>query len=293
MADASVFVHAPAKVNLNLHIVDRLDNGYHALDSWVVFSPDIGDRLSLTAADTFSLTVDGPFAGPLSTCAPEDNLISRAALLMAQTLERRADIHIHLEKNLPIAAGIGGGSSDAAAALQGLCLAWDIDDLPSAVQDKLPEIGMDLPACFAGHSLRMHGMGELISPAPKLTFPLHCVLVNSGLACPTPPIFKDLDLVTCQRTPLSLPDQFTDFADMMAYLHGTTNDLMKPAISLAPEIEAVLNTLKATQECALARMSGSGATCFGLYQTAEQAERAAKAIAQTHPTWWVRSGTLY
>ena len=257
---------APAKINLSLHVTGQRPDGYHLLDSLVAFA-DIGDRLWIEPADEMSVSVTGPFA----VGVPEDrrNLVWRAAELAGGVAR------ITVEKNLPHGAGIGGGSSDAAAVLRHF-----------GVTDGAGRLGADVPVCLRPVAQRMHGIGELLSDVPPLP-PLHAVLVNPGLHLPTPTVFARLD--TRQNAPM--PDEirsFRDARDCALWLSEQRNDLETPALSVAPEIGEVLKALSASPEALLARMSGSGATCFGLFATATQAQSAAATLASTHPRWWVQ-----
>ena len=265
---------APAKVNLCLHVTGQRADGYHLLDSLVVFA-GVGDRLTFTPADDLRLTIGGPQAANLPPS--NDNLILRAA--RAFGLGRGA--HIHLEKHLPIASGIGGGSADAAAALRGLSRLWALP-LPDAAA--VLGLGADVPVCMAKRAVRMGGVGETLSPVPPLP-PAHMVLVNPGLGVATPAVFRALP----SKTNAPLPDipQFANLPDFAQWLAAQRNDLEPPALLLAPVIASVKATLAAQPGCHLARMSGSGATCFGLFETATQAENAAQTLRQSHPDWWV------
>lgn len=268
----------------------RRDDGYHLLDSLVVFA-DVGDTLTFTRADTYSLEITGPFAG---TIAPEpDNLVFKAA---AQLGELAPGAAISLNKALPVAAGIGGGSADAAATLRGLLGLYSI--VPSHAQN-LDEIalalGADVPACLRSKALRMSGIGEHISaiePFPALP----AVLVNPGVAVPTGSIFKalNLDQPSLGADGLSpLPTGgFGSANEVVHWLEHQRNDLQGPALAIAPDVGEVLDAIKSAENCRLARMSGSGATCFGLFDTAAQADAFAATLASRKPHWWVVS-TLF
>ncbi|MDO5647693.1 4-(cytidine 5'-diphospho)-2-C-methyl-D-erythritol kinase [Paracoccus sp. (in: a-proteobacteria)] len=254
---------APAKLNLALHVTGRRDDGYHLLDSLVCFA-GVGDVVTLTPGGP-SLTIDGPFAAGLSTT---DNLCLRAADLAGGAAQ------IALTKNLPVASGIGGGSADAAAVLRGLAQMGH--PLPRAPE----RLGADVPVCLAGRPARMQGIGEHITPLPPLPA-LHLVLVNPGIALSTPQVFSAL---TCRDNPPLPPIPiFADLNALIHWLRATRNDLEPPARQIAPVIGDVLDALTA-QGAAFARMSGSGATCFGLFDRADHAERAATALS--HNGWW-------
>lgn len=270
---------AAAKINLCLHVTGQRADGYHLLDSLVVFA-ELGDRLTFTAADDLRLTLGGPQAANLP--ANEDNLILRAARAFGVGL----GAHIHLEKHLPIASGIGGGSADAAAALRGLSRLWGLP-LPDAAT--VLALGADVPVCLSGNPLRMQGVGEVLTPLPPLP-PAHLVLVNPGVAIPTPTVFRAL----ANKSNPALPavPRFANLPDFAAWLTKQRNDLETPAVALAPQIAVAKTALAAQAGCHLARMSGSGATFFGMFATAEQAEAAVQIVTRAQPRWWVQAGPM-
>jgi len=266
---------APAKVNLTLHVTGQRDDGYHLLDSLVVFT-DCGDRLVIEEANELSLTVTGPYAKNLGD--DPDNLILRAARMLSGTKGAR----ITLEKNLPIASGVGGGSSDAAAALRALSAFWS-EPLPDA-----PEaLGADVPVCLRGFPTRMTGIGETLSDVPMLP-PCWLVLVNPGVQVPTPKVFAALKDKQNRAMPVDLPD-FGSTHDFAAWLNWMRNDLETPAMQVQPVVATVLAALKTQKGCLFARMSGSGATCWGLFDDPEIAQRAADTIAEQRPNWWCQA----
>lgn len=268
---------ARAKINLALHVTGRRADGYHLLDSVVAFA-DTGDRIVVTDSQDLSLTVTGPMAAGLSV--GPDNLVLRAAKALGQ--DRGAAIT--LDKHLPVASGIGGGSADAAATLLALAELWGCA-LPNSAA--VLALGADVPVCLVGHAARMQGIGEVITP---VTLPVaHVVLVNPGFGLATADVFRAL---TSRDNPaLDLPGEALPDAQAVAlWLHQTRNDLQPAAEALAPAIRPVIAALQAQPGCLLARMSGSGATCFGLFATARRAEAAATAL--TRPGWWVRAAAL-
>ncbi len=270
---------APAKVNLFLHVTGRRGDGYHLLDSLAVFA-DVGDVVSAEDAETLSLEIGGPFGAVLR--AEDDNLLLKAARLLAPG----RGAALGLEKNLPVASGIGGGSADAAAALRLLARLWgmtDVDLAPLALQ-----LGADVPVCLVSRPVRMQGIGEILVPAPRLPA-FGMVLVNPGVAVPTPAVFKAR--AGAFSVPPALPAAWAGFEEMIAGLTACANDLEAPAIGVAPVIGEVLAALGALPGAALARMSGSGATCFALFETAQAARAAAALIAR--PGWWCWGGGLY
>lgn len=270
---------APAKVNLYLHVTGKRADGYHLLDSLAVF-PAAGDVVEASKADALSLEISGPFGAVLR--GEEDNLLLRAARLLAPG----RGAALKLEKNLPVASGIGGGSADAAAALQALCALWGIEgaDLPALAL----QLGADVPVCLASTPARMQGIGEILAPAPLLP-EFGMVLVNPGVAVPTPAVFKARQGGFSPAP--ALPAAWADADAMVADLRNCTNDLQEAAIGIAPVIGEVLDTLAALPGAKLARMSGSGATCFALFANAAAAEVAAAEI--NVPDWWRWGGGLY
>ena len=281
---------APAKVNLFLHVGDKRPDGYHDLLSLVVFA-DVGDLLGIAPAGTLALKVTGafPHTGPA-----DDNLVLKAArALQAWAGERghkTMPVELTLEKNLPIASGIGGGSSDAAATLLMLAAHWG---LPIAVDDLQVlglQLGADVPVCLRASPSFVSGIGEKLTPVDTLP-PFALVLVNPGVEVPTAQVFKALSVRSGALAP-HLP-ALAGARELAMYLDRTVNDLAAPAKAIAPVIMRVENALAATDGCLIARMSGSGATCFGLYESKRAAESAAGAIARAHPEWWVKAASSY
>lgn len=281
MATEPVREAAPAKLNLCLHVTGRRADGYHLLDSLVVFA-DVGDLVEVTAGAGLSLALTGPEATGLQ--AEPDNLVLRAARLMGVS-----DALVLLHKRLPVASGIGGGSADAAATLRALSRLTG-QPLPST--DQALRLGADVPVCLAGRPVRMSGIGETLAALPPLP-PLWVVLVNPRVPVPTPQVFAALTsrdnppLPDLPAAALSTPQDFT--AWLAAH---TRNDLVPPALTVAPILGDVQAALALAPNCLLARMSGSGGTHFGLFATAETAETAARQLAKTHPGWWIAQGRI-
>ncbi|MDQ7079998.1 MAG: 4-(cytidine 5'-diphospho)-2-C-methyl-D-erythritol kinase [Paracoccaceae bacterium] len=271
---------APAKINLALHVTGRRADGYHLLDSLVVFA-DHGDLLHLSRASELSLTIGGPMGAGLTAGA--DNLVLQAARLI---LPPDKGARITLEKNLPVAAGIGGGSSDAAACLRALA---DLYDLPMPSAHSILMLGADLPVCLLGRAARLEGIGERLTPLAPLP-DLPAVLVNPMEGVSTGQVFHRLDRV--DNPPLSPLPEGADLAGWLDWLADQRNDLQGPALAVAPVIGQVLAAIQDTQGCRLARMSGSGATCFGLFGSDAQAQAGADSIAARNPGWWVRKVVL-
>jgi len=267
---------APAKVNLCLHVTGRRADGYHLLDSIVVFA-GTGDRLSVTPAAGLTLRLSGPFAAAVPE--GDDNLVLRAARLVRPA---GAGAALVLDKRLPAASGIGGGSSDAAAALRLLARLWGVA-LPDAAT--AAALGADLPVCLAAAPARMTGIGGGLSPLPALPA-CWLVLANPGIAVPTGAVFAGLE----RRDGAPLPDRlppWPDAAALAAFLGQTRNDLAPAAEALAPPVAEVRAALAAQPGCLIARMSGSGATSFGLFARPGEAAAAAAALRRARPGWWV------
>jgi 4-diphosphocytidyl-2-C-methyl-D-erythritol kinase len=272
---------APAKVNLFLHVTGRRADGYHVLDSLAVF-PLVGDFVHAAPADGLTLTITGRFGGVLR--AEPENLVLRAARALASAAGLAPRAALTLEKDLPVASGIGGGSADAAAALRVLSKMWGLD---VALHDIALSLGADVPVCVDSRPRRMGGIGEVLRPAPALP-KFWMVLVNPGVAVSTPAVFKAR---AGDFSPEAvLPQGWADARSMAGDLSRLANDLEAPAIALAPAIGEVLAALRADEACLLARMSGSGATSFGLYASPADARRAVLRIER--PDWWVWAGGL-
>jgi 4-diphosphocytidyl-2-C-methyl-D-erythritol kinase len=281
---------APAKVNLTLRVTGRRSDGYHLLDSLVVFA-GVGDRLTVAPEAALSLTVTGPFGAGLA--AEPDNLVLRAARALATAAGILPRGALTLEKNLPVASGIGGGSADAAAALRLLARLWGLSPPEGMLEALALGLGADVPVCLARRPVRMAGIGEVLAPVPALP-PLGIVLVNPGVACSTAAIFRARATAGAGFSAAdALPPAalFATPASLAAALAASGNDLEAPAITVAPAIASVLTALRAQPDCLLARMSGSGATCFGLFSDAAAAARAARALPGEG--WWRWGGGLY
>jgi 4-diphosphocytidyl-2-C-methyl-D-erythritol kinase len=273
---------APAKVNLDLRVTGRRPDGYHELDSVVAFAA-CADRLAFAPARRLTLELGGAFAAALADQA--DNLVLRAARRLAERAGRLPHARIALDKRIPVAAGLGGGSADAAATLRGLSRLWRLE---LSLADLLPlalELGADVPVCLHGRPARMRGIGELIEPIELPALDL--VLANPNRAVPTARVFAGLGaLAPACPSPERVP---TERADLLAWLRARGNDLEAPARHLAPVIAEVIEALGAQPGCRLARMSGSGATCFGVFDDAPSAARAAQSLRRARPDWWVIS----
>ena len=277
---ATIEGFAPAKINLTLHVTGQRDDGYHLLDSLVVFA-DVGDRIAVAPAEGLSLSVNGPMAEGVP--ADDSNLVMKAARL----LNGDKGAAITLTKVLPPSSGIGGGSSDAAAALRTLSELW-VRPLPEPVET-LP-LGADLPVCMGARTQRMSGIGEVLGDVPDLP-PLDILLVNPGVSVSTPAVFRAL--ASRDNPPMS--DELPGWADAGAFcdwLKTQRNDMQDAAVALEPVIGEVLEALQGT-DCLHAGMSGSGATCFALFPAdGVSAEAARISVSAAHPQWWCASGQV-
>jgi 4-diphosphocytidyl-2-C-methyl-D-erythritol kinase len=278
---------APAKVNLTLRVLARRADGYHELESLVVFAA-CGDRLTFSRGGDLALTVHGPTAAAAGEGG--DNLVRRAARALAA---RRSGLVLgafDLDKRLPVAAGLGGGSSDAAAALRLLADASGISRDDADLYAAARATGADVPVCLDPRPRVMRGIGERLS-APFALPPLPAVLVNPGVALPTKAVFAGWQPSPAAAAPLdeAVLKKLTSAHELVRLVAEQTNDLELPAIALQPAVADVLAALRERPGCMLARMSGSGATCFGLFATNDKAEAAEKALFASQPTWWVKA----
>jgi 4-diphosphocytidyl-2-C-methyl-D-erythritol kinase len=285
-ATAPVALLAPAKVNLYLHVTGRRDDGYHLLDSLVAFA-DVGDVVTVTPSERWRFAVDGPFAAAVP--GGEDNLVMRAARALAAAAGTDRCAAIGLDKRLPVAAGLGGGSADAAAALRALIRLWglavDDDDLTRLA---LP-LGADLPACLAGRPVFVGGIGDRLAPAPPLP-PVWLVLANPGRPLATAAVYGR------RHGAFSRDARFTEAPSSAAALAKVVgerhNELTAAATALEPAVGEVVDRLSALEGALLARMSGSGASCFALFADGAAAASAAAGLARERPDWWVASARL-
>lgn len=279
-------ITAPAKINLFLHVIGKRQDGYHRLQSLTAFSSDFGDEIIISPADEFKFSFDSTSENfPVN----ENNLIICAANLLAEAVGRKLECHIHLTKKIPIGAGLGGGSSDAAATIKGLLQFWNASLPPEKLENILLTLGADVPSCYHGKACYFEDIGETITPIED--FPtLHAVLVYPNKHCATKNIFEKYDGHFSKE--VTLPEEFKTTAPLLKFISAQKNDLTIPAIKNIPEIEDILQHLKNETPCQLARMSGSGSACFALFNTKEEAEEAATNIKKTHQKWWVQSVTL-
>ena len=268
---------APAKINLTLHVTGQRDDGYHLLDSLVVFA-DVGDRVRVMPADETTLEITGPMAEGVPTDA--SNLAARAAALFEQP------VAISIEKHLPMAAGIGGGSSDAAATLYAMADLTGTNTIPAGAV----ELGADVRVCLMRQAARMRGIGEEVQPVEGMP-ELFAVLANPGVAVSTPEVFAALTDKAGAPMPKRIP-RWRGAWSAVDWISKQRNDLQAPAIALFPVIGEVLDALRALPGARFARMSGSGATCFALFEERAEADMAAEQLAEAQPGWWVTAATL-
>jgi 4-diphosphocytidyl-2-C-methyl-D-erythritol kinase len=278
-------VLAPAKVNLFLNVTGRRDDGYHLLESLLVFT-GLADRIDGWTSELPHFHVSGEFAGGVS--ADQENLILKACALMRRESGVSKPMSFCLEKYIPVAAGLGGGSADAAATLSALNdyweLGWPLDRLALLAR----ELGADVPACLADVPVIARGIGDELIPAPALP-PYALLLANPRVETPTPAVFKAFaraNPMIAARTLPALPAGWDSVADLAGDLAARGNDLLPAALSITPVIGDVLQALGACEQAACAGLSGSGATCFALFATDEEADAAGEALQHAHPGWW-------
>jgi 4-diphosphocytidyl-2-C-methyl-D-erythritol kinase len=281
--------NAPAKVNLTLRVLKRRDDGYHEIESLVAFA-DFGDRLSFSRGGKLTLAVHGPAAPQAGE--GEDNLVLKAARTLAAVRPGIALGAFSLDKRLPVAAGLGGGSADAGAALRLIAQANGLARNDPQLYAAARATGADVPVCLDPRARIMRGIGEVLSE-PLALPQLPAVLVKPGVALPTKSVFAEWKPAATPTAALDLAiAKPTSHARLLQLLAAQSNDLEGPAIALAPVIAEVLAALRAQPGCLLARMSGSGATCFALFSSADQAVAAEKLLPRQQPAWWVKATML-
>lgn len=291
---------APAKVNLFLHVVGRLESGHHVLDSLVAFT-DVGDALAADPPDgddpeSLSLIVEGPFGVALSREAGDDNLVLKAARLLRKEAGVRRGARLRLLKRLPLASGIGGGSADAAAALRALARLWGVDLPRPRFEEIALALGADVPACFASRPARMSGIGERLTP---MQLPeMGVLLANPGVPLATDRVFEAFarqreQQSTPYRRALAMVPAFANARVFAEWLdQATDNDLTAAAAQLEPAVAETLIALSEVPEALCVRMSGSGATCFALFADVSAASFGARLLSTRHPGWWIAATTL-
>ncbi len=275
--------HAPAKLNLFLHVTGKRSDGYHTLESLIAFTPHLSDQLTFHLAPTLSLVITGPCAGNVS--ADSKNLVLRAAEALLKKSGLKKGASITLEKHIPVGAGLGGGSADAATTLHALNRLWEMNFTMETLMKLALELGADVPACLMGKPAWIRGIGEKITPCRQ--FPaLHALLVNPCIPLATSAVFGQGFSLFSES--IKAPDNaFPDVDSLYHFLTGTHNDLAGTALRLMPAITHALTALETLDDCRLARMSGSGATCFGLFDDAATLTRAADTLREMLPEWWI------
>ncbi|MFN3826752.1 MAG: 4-(cytidine 5'-diphospho)-2-C-methyl-D-erythritol kinase [Micavibrio sp.] len=297
MTAASVKVIAPAKINLYLHVTGQRADGYHLLDSLVVFA-DVFDVITINPASRFAFAIEGAYASAFCAADRESgpegkNLVVQAAYACSRFFGKPLECRITLAKNMPLAAGIGGGSADAAAVVWGLIRYWDIKTPPlGTIMPLLLSLGADVPVCYLSHVAHVAGIGEVVSP--REDFPeWPAVLINPRQAVATPEIFTALhEQDFSYSKPSALPDDLSDPDEILLFLQQQRNDLQPVTSARLPVITQMIDQLAEMPGVQMARMSGSGATIFGLCRQQERAEEIAEEIQQRNPQWWVRSCLL-
>ena len=287
MPHNTLHMFAPAKLNLFLHVTGKRADGYHTLQSLVCFV-DVGDHLEISPHDSLYLEAEGPFAASLGG-SPRDNLIYKAAVLLAEEYKVPLRGKITLTKNLPVSSGIGGGSSDAAAALKGLAKIWRLPEDTERLQRLALKLGADVPACFYKKTAWMEGIGEKITLLHDLP-DLYFVLANPLVATPTAQVFGKFNGRFSPEIQFSGRRKTIEawLADFKMY----RNDLTAAALAVTPEIQNVMSALAGTTGCLLHRLSGSGATCFGIYSSAAMATAAANQLKEKYPEWWITEASI-
>lgn len=284
----TVKVFAPAKVNLTLHITGQRDDGYHLIDSLVVFTSDVGDRVSVASSDSLSLSLTGSFVDGVPV--DDSNLVMKAAHLIRDVRGVSFGAEISIEKNLPNGAGIGGGSSDAAAAIKALSQLWGVAPLSAA--EALP-LGADLPVCLnAPKASIMRGVGDLVEDATPLP-DFWLVLVNPGIAIPTAEVFQRLgQKFSTDNPPMEPMPEVSSFLDFDLWLCGTRNDLTMCMYDFRMDVLECIWALRRLPECWKTNMSGSGSTCWGLFENQEAARLAVRQLEADHPEWWIKATAI-
>ena len=285
----SICEAARAKVNLTLHMKGKRRDGYHELESLVVFA-DVSDELVFTPASEDRLSLEGPFAGLVDG----ENLVLKAKRAFASWLGVTVSGDFLLKKNIPVAAGLGGGSSDAAATIRALLKAYDRDEDTKTFIRQSASIGADVPVCLQDSAAWMCGLGERVTPVSGLT-PLPALLVNPRIKLSTAAVFKTLNAKPLQAEEAGPPPSFPGWRnprEAAVWLNEGRNDLEAPAIALEPAVKKVLDALRRLDDCMLSRLSGSGPTCFGIFLSQDAAAEAASEMRRSYPNWWVQATTL-
>lgn len=264
-------ITAPAKINLYLHVTGKRNDGYHLLDSVVCFTT-FGDKISLNPSKPLSLNISGPYAAPLRLEDMNQNIIIRTIKSLAAFAKKEAIGEIHLHKNIPVAAGLGGGSSNAAAVIKLYEKLWNI----KAPNELLLELGADVPVCYHAQTCHMEGIGEEISPCPSYFKDHHMIILNAGATLSTKDVFQNFqDKFFDTESELSLP-----------FVKNAKNSLQNTAQKLCPVIKEHITALQEQEGCLFARMAGSGASVFGIFEDSALCQKAHETIKEKHPDWW-------
>ncbi len=279
---AAVIDKAHAKINGFLHVTGKRHDGYHELESLVFFS-DLCDVIHLKKSDIFGFSCTGPYADQINH---HNNLCIDAARAMERKVGRELPCHIHLEKNIPVAAGLGGGSADAAAVIRVMCLYFELGEIDDFTSIAL-KLGADVPMCLPQQSAIVRGIGEKIEKT-KLSS-CHHVLINPNKNCATRDVFEAFSGTLNASN--AAYDDISTYQDLLMLLQQKSNHLQMAAQNIVPEINTIIDLLSSREGCDLARMTGSGATCFGLFADKGAATQAADMILSYHPEWWVYVGT--
>lgn len=284
-------IFAPAKINLFLHLRGVRNDGYHKLQTLVSFA-DIGDVIEIKQAERFYFDIDGPYAHMLEADENgyDNNMVIKAAQGLAQIVGRDLNVNIRLTKNLPIASGLGGGSADAAAAIWGLQEYWGLSRSTPYLWPLLTKLGADLPMCLHCQSVVAEGIGEELGE-PVLMPEIPVLLVNPLQKCSTSEVFLRSSRKAF-KDKIDVPAGFSSIFELAAFLRKCDNDLFDDAAIILPEIKNVIIALETQKNSLLTRMSGSGASCFAIFETLKEAKTAAKSILKDNPGWWVRAGLL-
>jgi 4-diphosphocytidyl-2-C-methyl-D-erythritol kinase len=280
-SNQTIEIHAPAKINLTLNVTGKREDGYHLLHSLVYFA-DFGDLITLKPNDTFKFTMESYIEGIPNN---DDNLIVKTAKKLAHHYDQNLNCHIHCEKQIPMGAGLGGGSTDAAATAKALFKFWDISPDTEELNKILLSLGADIPVCYHAKPCVFEGIGEIIKPLPNAP-ELYAVLVHPKQHSSTPTVFKNFE------QNFSTKPELKNNENILEFIKSYDNDLTSSAVKSLPVIQEALNTISQTKDCLISRMSGSGSCCFGLYETKEKSQRAEEKIKTENPDWWVKSVVL-
>lgn len=278
---------APAKLNLFLHITDRRQDHFHLLESLFVFT-DFGDSIAITPYKKLRITFDGPYHHALSTEPISHNLVVRAAKLLIEKYSIHSGALIKVTKNIPIGAGLGGGSSNAAATLIGLNRLWKLNLNITTLASLALSLGADVPACLYRQPLFASGIGEIIQPV-AFPFKTSCILlIKPNISLSTPTVFAQFQKIHASYS-AKIPQENIpmNWSDFLCFLNNATNDLELPAVTLLPLIQTLLTTLKTKTDCLLSRMSGSGSACFALYENEIKAKKALDIMQKLFPGFWI------